>query len=79
MRYIMQYAHNISSAVKLWKQANNTLGMNYMIGSAQDQQSIVLETMRGYTAYFMDHDVREDGTIFVEKNGHQYQAGYSMQ
>jgi len=48
--------------LKIWKSTNNTLGMNFMIASASDLSSghpaVVLETMRGYTAYIYDNDPR---------------------
>ena len=57
--------------------------MNFMIASASDLNSgrpaIVLETMRGYTAFIYDNDSRENGTIFHDpKTGKSYRAGYSM-
>lgn len=58
----MMHAKNISEATKIWKQTNNTLGMNFMIASISDlnqnHPALVLETMRGYTAYIFDHDSR---------------------
>ncbi len=44
--------------------------MNHMIASAKDLASdcpaYAMETMRNYTAWFKDDDVRERDTIFVD-------------
>ncbi len=45
--------------------------MNHMIASAADLPSgqapvLVVETMRGYNAYFTDLDKREDGVNFTD-------------
>ena len=60
MRYIMMHASNLKEALTIWKDTNNTLGMNFMLASANDLSSghpaVVLETMRGYTAYIYDFD-----------------------
>ena len=35
--------------------------------------------MRNYTAWFVDHDEREDGTIFTDpKTNQKYRAGFAM-
>ena len=58
--------------------------MNHMIASAADLASnespaMVIETMRGYNAFFRDKDPREDGTIFVDpKTKQKFKAGYAM-
>ena len=83
MRYIMMHAHNLSEALTIWKNTNNTLGMNFMIASASDLDSghpaVAMETMRAYTAYFRDYDSRENATMFIDPSTHEtYQAGHSM-
>ena len=54
------HASNLKEALTIWKDTNNTLGMNFMLASANDLSSghpaVVLETMRGYTAYIYDFD-----------------------
>jgi hypothetical protein len=41
-----------------------------MVTSAADlvarEPAFLVEAMRDYTAWFVDHDSREDGTIFVD-------------
>lgn len=59
----MMHAENLQQAKKIWQNANNTLGMNFMFTSAKDNvpsghPAVALETMRGYTAYFYDNDPR---------------------
>lgn len=55
-----------------------------MIGSANDNvpgghPALVMETMRGYTAFFTDNDTREHGTVFVDPvTNKSYVAGFSM-
>jgi predicted choloylglycine hydrolase len=67
MRYIMMNARTLDEATRIWSSTKNALGMNFMITSGRDNiegkyPAIVMETMRGYTAYFYEHDKREDGT-----------------
>lgn len=63
LRYIMMNAANLKVAKELWNQTDNTLGMNHMIASAVDtvtgEPAFVVETMRDYTAWFKDNDIRE--------------------
>ena len=45
--------------------------MNHMVASSVDNTNgeapaFVIETMRGYSAFFKDNDPREDGTVFVD-------------
>lgn len=58
----MMYAKNLTEAKKIWMETKNTLGMNYMIGSAKDVYSghpaMAIETMRDYSAFFYDNDTR---------------------
>ena len=71
LRYIMEYATDITSARKLWESTNNTVGYNHMISSGNDATAyvnngghstvaLVMETMYQYTAYFHDNDPRYD-------------------
>jgi hypothetical protein len=77
-------AQNLDEVTRIWSSTKNALGMNFMVTSAKDNiqgryPAVVMETMRGYTAYFYDHDRREDGTEFVDpKTKQKYRAGYSM-
>eukprot|EP00730_Choanoeca_flexa_P002014 TRINITY_DN10877_c0_g1_i1.p2 TRINITY_DN10877_c0_g1~~TRINITY_DN10877_c0_g1_i1.p2 ORF type:complete len:521 (+),score=125.70 TRINITY_DN10877_c0_g1_i1:3830-5392(+) len=69
LRYIMQYATNLSQAKTLWESTNNTVGFNHMVASVADADNyartqqgagaMVMETMYNYTAYFADNDERE--------------------
>ena len=57
--------------------------MTNMVTSAADlvarEPAFLVETMRDYTAWFVDHDSREDGTIFVDPHTNEkYVGGYSM-
>ena len=68
IRFIMEYAKDITSARQLWASTNNTVGFNHMIASAPDALlyrggqaktvALALETMYQYTAYFADNDSR---------------------
>lgn len=55
-----------------------------MIASAADVPTgeapvFVVETMRGYNAFYKDKDSREDGTMFVDpKTKKQFRAGFAM-
>ena len=70
MRYVMMHAKNLDEAMTIWRNTNNTLGMNFMISSAPDvysgQPAVAMETMRGYTAFFRDNDARENHTMFFD-------------
>jgi hypothetical protein len=79
----MGNARDLGEAEQIWKKTNNTLGMNHMVasGNVADKKSpaLAMETMAGYTAYFRDHDVREDKTTFIDpKTNKSYIAGHSM-
>jgi hypothetical protein len=83
LRFIMMRAKTLSEAKEIWEQTNNTLGMNHMVASASDlatgEPIFVVETMRNYTAWFVDYDKRENHTIFTDpKTGEKFEAGYSM-
>lgn len=68
LRYIMEFAKDITTAQELWAATNNTVGFNHMIASAVDAKlyrqnqtktvALALETMYQYTAYFKDNDTR---------------------
>jgi len=68
LRFIMEYARDLSTARKLWAETNNTVGFNHMIASAPDSAlyrqgqtktvAMAMETMYQYTAYFYDNDTR---------------------
>lgn len=58
MRTVMMRANNLNEAIKIWNSTKNTLGMNFMIGSAIDKKAVVFEEMRGYSAMFYDYDAR---------------------
>ena len=83
LRYLMAKAKNLVEAEAIWRNTNNTLGMNHMVGSGNvyDEKlpALVFETMAGYTAYFRDHDKREDNTTFTDPTTKaKYVAGFSM-
>lgn len=57
--------------------------MNHMIGSASDLVSnhpaLVMQTMRNYTAWFIDDDERQRGTQFTDpKTKQKFRAGWAM-
>lgn len=57
--------------------------MNHMIASASDvvtdHPAYAMETMRNYTAWFVDDDERQRGTIFIDPETKQkYRAGFAM-
>lgn len=68
LRYIMEFAKDLSTARELWAATNNTVGFNHMLASARDSvlyrqgkatsAAVALETMYMYTAYFHDNDTR---------------------
>lgn len=68
LRYIMEFARDLSMARELWESTNNTVGFNHMFASARDSvlyrqgqatsAALALETMYKYTAYFYDNDTR---------------------
>lgn len=68
LRYIMEFANDISTARQLWSATNNTVGFNHMVASAPDARlyqrkkprtvALAMETMYQYTAYFGDNDTR---------------------
>ena len=42
LRYIMMNANNLAESLNIWKKTNNTLGMNFMIGSGNDGKAVAL-------------------------------------
>eukprot|EP01125_Pyxidicula_operculata_P012821 TRINITY_DN4222_c0_g1_i1.p1 TRINITY_DN4222_c0_g1~~TRINITY_DN4222_c0_g1_i1.p1 ORF type:complete len:539 (+),score=86.22 TRINITY_DN4222_c0_g1_i1:198-1619(+) len=84
LRYIMENAKDLNSALKIWQSTNNTLGMNHLITSASDlatgHPARALETRAGYTAYFMDNDPREASLKWTDpKTGKVYNLGAPLQ
>jgi len=77
LRYIMENAENLEEAIALWKETNNTIGMNHMIGSASDVNALVMETMKDYTAYFYSDDPRE-ATATYNNSGVEEQIGFPL-
>jgi len=77
LRYIMENAKNLEEAQTLWEKTNNTVGFNHMIGSGSDAQSMVMETMRGYNAFFRADDPREANAT-MNINGDIVRIGYAM-
>jgi hypothetical protein len=59
LRYVMENANDHASAKALWDATNTTMGLNHGIGSAKDNEFLVLEVKAGYTAYFHANDPRE--------------------
>jgi hypothetical protein len=85
LRYILMHSKNLAEAKAFWLETENTFGMNHMVASAADVKAngpapvFVVETMRGYNAFFTDLDPREDGAEFVDpKTKHKFRAGYAM-
>lgn len=78
------HAKNLAESKDIWLKTENTFGMNHMVASAADVNKgeapvFVVETMRGYNAFFKDKDPREDGTVFVDpKTKQHFRAGYAM-
>jgi hypothetical protein len=83
LRYVMMHAHNLGEAKKIWEETTNTFGMNHMIASAADVAAgtpiFVVETMRGYNAWYADLDKRENAVNFTDpKTKESFRAGYAM-
>lgn len=78
LRYIMEYASNLTAAKQLWESTNNTVGFNHMIASASDRSGLVEETMFGYTAYFQDNDPREKAATYKYSNGTSVPIGFPL-
>jgi len=83
LRYVMEHADSINSALSLWKNTNNTMGMNHMLASSNEATSsphpaFALETMAGYTAYFPDNSADERYVYTNTTNGATTQMGYPI-
>jgi len=78
LRYIMENAKDLNEAQQLWKETNNTVGFNHMVGSGNDLKSMVMETMGGYTAYFEDNDPREQKATY-NNSGQIEQIGFPLE
>jgi hypothetical protein len=63
LRHVMAYANNLEEAMTILNETNNTVGFNFMVGSASDNKATCLETMAGYTAAFGSMDEREVGAV----------------
>jgi hypothetical protein len=62
LRYVMENANDLQSALKIWDSTNNTVSFNHMISSASELPAVpavVIETMKDYNAFFFDNDPRE--------------------
>jgi hypothetical protein len=71
LRHVMAKASNIQEAMSVWNATGNTVGFNHGVGSANDGQAVVLETMMGSTAEFGANDPREQDLVY---NGEQIAA-----
>lgn len=49
---------SIDEATAIFEATNNTVGFNFMVGSASDKSAMCMETMQDFTAYFRDMDDR---------------------
>jgi hypothetical protein len=52
LRFVMEEAHDLESALRVWNATNNTNSFNFLIGSAADNQAYALETIFNFTAVF---------------------------
>lgn len=75
----MENAADLSEAWNLWEMTNNTVGYNHMITSASDvhtsgvsHPAVAIETMAGYSAYFLDDDPREAGAKLEDYETGEY-------
>jgi hypothetical protein len=60
LRHLMAYSPtgSVEEAKSIWEGTNNTVGFNFMVGSASDKRAMCMETMQDFTAYFADMDER---------------------
>lgn len=63
LRHVMAYADNLAEAMDIFAGTNNTVGFNFMVGSASDKKALCMETMAGYTATFGSMDDREKDAV----------------
>lgn len=61
----MQTSKNLQEAVQVFQKTNNTVGFNFGVGSATDNEFMAFETMAGYTAYFKANDPREQNAYYI--------------
>jgi hypothetical protein len=59
VRYVMEEAVTLEEAGTVWNSTNNTMGLNHGFGSGADNEFVVLETVKGYSAFFGPNDPRE--------------------
>lgn len=52
LRYILERATNLETAMTLWNATNNTNSFNFLLGSSADSEAYALETVRHFTAVF---------------------------
>jgi hypothetical protein len=52
LRYVMEKAHNLETAMGVWNATNNTNSFNFLLGSAADVAAYALETEFNFTAQF---------------------------
>jgi len=78
LRWVMENAANLEEAQAIWEETNNTVGFNHMVGSGADAKSMVFETMKRYTAYFLDYDPREVKATY-NNSGTIEQLGFPLE
>ena len=84
LRFILMHAHNLGEAKAIWDETQNTFGINHMVASAADLVTgnppiFVVQTMRGYTAWFVDDDKRQKNVNFTDPTTKKsFKAGFAM-
>lgn len=78
LRYIMENANDLTSALKLWNNTKNTVGFNHGIGSAKDAKFVVLETNAARSAIFTDMDPRESTATYTDDKNVTVQIGFPL-
>jgi len=68
IRYVMENAKTIEEGLAAWNETENTTGLTFSLGSAQDQEQVSLETNNIHTAVFHAHDDREASALMDGKN-----------
>lgn len=63
LRHVMAHASNIDEALSVWNATGNTVGFNHGVGSAADNQAVLMETMMHSTAVFGANDPREQDLV----------------
>lgn len=70
MRHVLgSSGGTLDGAMRLWNATENTAGFFHLLGSAQDNEALALETMAGYTAQFGADDPRERALRFPAEYG----------